>query len=170
MCWEKSFVIVLNICVYMSRVTRKCTLRSLSLSYPRKDWRAGSRQFFFGYDTDYKIALFCFQRLHSVVGVIPKEGFWGPARQSFFWYDNDKDLKAHFLMTQLSYVIVRRSRHNDWSSVCSGRFLCFEWDGHYSHQWRWQSTNPGRKFISYLYPWFLPLRDHITISQCFFQP
>ncbi len=33
---------------------------------------------FFGYDTDYKIALFCFKGLYFVVGVIPKEGLAGP--------------------------------------------------------------------------------------------
>ena len=56
----------------MSRVTGKPTLRSFSLSYQKKDWRAGAHQSFF-----------C------------------RARQSFFWYDNDKDLKVHFLVTQV---------------------------------------------------------------------
>ena len=32
------------------------------------------------------------------VGVISKEGW---ARPRFFWYDNDKDLKACFLVTRL---------------------------------------------------------------------
>ena len=45
----------------------KCALRSLSLSYPKKDWRVGPCQSFFGYDTNY-----------DVFGVIPKEGFTGP--------------------------------------------------------------------------------------------
>ncbi len=63
-------------------------LRNLSLSYPKKDWQAGPRQSFFGYDTDYKI-LFCYlQRLYSVVCVISKEGLVA------------KDLKVHFLVTQ----------------------------------------------------------------------
>ena len=33
----------------------------------------------------------------SIVGVIPyqKKDWRGPARQSFFWYDNEKDLKRH---------------------------------------------------------------------------
>ncbi len=45
----------------------------------------GPHQSFFGYDTDYKIALFCFQGLYSVVGVILKEGLVGPkpANSSF---------------------------------------------------------------------------------------
>ncbi len=33
---------------------------------------------------------------NSVVGVIPKEGLAGPANQSLFWYENDKDLKVCF--------------------------------------------------------------------------
>ena len=28
---------------------------------------------------------------------------WGPACQSFFWYNNDQDLKTPFPMTQLSF-------------------------------------------------------------------
>ena len=36
----------------------------------------------------------------------PKKNFQGPARNSFFEYDNDKELKAHFLMTQLNYVLM----------------------------------------------------------------
>ncbi len=39
--------------------------------------------------------------VYSIVGVIPKKDWWGPALQSFFWYDNDKDIKAHFRVTQL---------------------------------------------------------------------
>ena len=54
-----------------------------------------------GYDTDYKILLYCLHRLYSVVGVIPKEGLAGP-HQSFFGYDNDKGLKVLFLMTRLT--------------------------------------------------------------------
>ncbi len=46
----------------MSPVIGKRILRSLSLSYQKKDWRAGS---FFGYDTDYKIVFCCLQRLYS---------------------------------------------------------------------------------------------------------
>ncbi len=41
-------------------------------------------------------------RLYSVVGVIPKEG--APACQSFFWYDNDKDLNVCFLVTHVTFV------------------------------------------------------------------
>ena len=33
----------------------------------------------------------------------PKKDWLVGSRQSFFWYDTDKDLKAHFLVTQLSY-------------------------------------------------------------------
>ncbi len=53
----------------MSCVTRKCASRSLSLSYRKKDLRAGPRQSFFGYDTDYKIVLCFLHKLYSVVGV-----------------------------------------------------------------------------------------------------
>ena len=38
--------------------------------------------------------------MSTVVGVIPKEGLAGaPAHQSFFGYDNDKDLMVCFLVT-----------------------------------------------------------------------
>ncbi len=71
-------------------------LRSLSVSYQKKQWWVGPRQSFFGYGTDYKFVLCCLHRLHSLVGVVPEAG-----RQSFFWYDDDKDLKARFPMTLL---------------------------------------------------------------------
>ena len=74
-------------------------LRSLSLSYAKKDWWTGLRQCFFGYGTDYKIVLWYLHRLYTIVGVIPK-GM--AACQSFFYHDNDKDLKSCFAMTQLT--------------------------------------------------------------------
>ncbi len=63
----------------------KRALRSLSLSYLS-----------LGMTPTIKLYSAAF-RLYPVVSVIPKEelaGYPGPARQSFFWYDNDKDLKA----------------------------------------------------------------------------
>ena len=66
------------------------------VSYQKKD----------GYDNDYKILLYCFHKLYSVVCAIPKEG--APARQSFFGYDNDKDLKVCFLMAHVIYVFQYR--------------------------------------------------------------
>ncbi len=44
----------------------------------------GPHQTFFGYDTDYKILLYCLHRLYSVVGDIPSEGLagWGPPKPS----------------------------------------------------------------------------------------
>ncbi len=90
---------------HMSRVMGNGALRSVSLSYPKKDWWVGPRQSFFGYDTNYKFVLYCLNRLYSLVGVIPKDGLAGPLpEQSFFWYDNDKDLKACFPMTRLIYI------------------------------------------------------------------
>ncbi len=65
----------------MSHVTGKHVLKSLLFSYMKKDWQAGSRQSFFGYDTDYKIVLCCIHRLYSVVVVLQNEGLVGPARR-----------------------------------------------------------------------------------------
>ncbi len=56
----------------MTCVTRKQALRSLSLSYQKKDGR-------------------------------------GHARPSFFWYDNDKDLKACFLVTHVTVSLPPRA-------------------------------------------------------------
>ena len=36
----------------------------------------------------------------------PKKDWWGPARHSFFGYDNDKDIEAHFLVTWLTSVLT----------------------------------------------------------------
>ena len=49
--------------------------------------------------TKYYSTAFIDYTMYSVVNVIPKEGLAGPARQSFFGYDNDKDLKVCFLVT-----------------------------------------------------------------------
>ena len=73
----------------MSCDTIKCALRSLSLSYPKKDWQAGMTP-----TTEYSLWRQQSSILWSIVSVIPKEG-------SFFGYDNDKYLKALFLMTWL---------------------------------------------------------------------
>ena len=63
--WEGSGWLVwplVRSCCDLSCVMENCALRSLSLSYPKKDWQAGPSQSFFGYDTDYKFVLFCIQR------------------------------------------------------------------------------------------------------------
>ncbi len=83
-------------------VTRKQTLRSLSLSYQKKDGRAWPRSSFFWYDTDF-LEFESFEFIDQV-GVKTKEGSQKKDRRSyahpsFFWYDNDKDLKVCFLMT-----------------------------------------------------------------------
>ncbi len=76
--WQSFLTTSLILCTmqvstYMSCVVGKHDLRFLSLSYPKKDRRAGPCQSFFGYDTDYKIVLGCLHRLYSLVSVIPKE-------------------------------------------------------------------------------------------------
>ncbi len=64
----------LNIRSHLSRVMGKSALRSLSMSYPKKDWLDLAR--FFGYDTNYMLC--CLNKLYCIVGVIPKEGLAGP--------------------------------------------------------------------------------------------
>ena len=63
---------------------------------------------------------------NSIVGLMRKEGLAGPARQSFLGYDNDKDLKACFPMTQLSYKYSQMLR--GWTFVLSDIF--YNIDGH----------------------------------------
>ncbi len=64
-------------------VTRKQTLRSLSLSYQKKDGRE--------YDSDFSE----FDSADIIDYIL------GHARPSFFSYDNGKDLKVCFLMTRV---------------------------------------------------------------------
>ncbi len=40
------------------------------------------------------------------VGVMPKEGWTHHSRPSFFWFDNDKDLKVCFLVTRVICVCL----------------------------------------------------------------
>ncbi len=57
------------------------------------------------YNRLFKIWVFWLHRSYSIkVSVIPKEGY---ARPSFFWYENDKDLKVCFLVTQLICHLTR---------------------------------------------------------------
>ena len=61
-------------------------LRSFLLSYRKKHWREGPRKSFYGYDISYSPNLLEFAGLLDMYA---------------FWYNNDKDLKACFPMTQL---------------------------------------------------------------------
>ncbi len=45
----------------------------------------------------------------------------GPARPSFFWYDNDKDLKVCFLVTHLIY---KNNIHTGWELEGNSRYHC----------------------------------------------
>ena len=79
---------------YMSCVTRKCPLRGGVQSFGTKDSFTPSPLFL------SLVPIFPKHLIQSVS--YPKKDWRGPARQSFFGYDNDKDLKAHFLVTQLT--------------------------------------------------------------------
>ncbi len=86
----------------MTGVTRKQTLRSLSLSYQKKD-----RPSFFWYDTHYSefdSTDIIDYILEKSVSCEKKDGC-GHSLSSFFWYDNDKnkDLKVCFLVTRVRY-------------------------------------------------------------------
>ncbi len=88
----------------MTRVTRKQTSGSLSLSYQKKDGRAGPRPSSL-YDTNFSkfdSADIINYILEKLVSYQKKDGR-GSARPSLFWYDNDKDFKVCFLMTGVIY-------------------------------------------------------------------
>ncbi len=86
----------------MTCVMRKQTLRSLSLSYQKKDGRPWPRPSFFWYDTD-------FSEFDSadIIDYILEKSVSYHARPSFFWYDNDKDLKVCFLVTHLDAEFLK---------------------------------------------------------------
>ncbi len=91
----------------MTRVTRKQTLRSLSLSYQKKDGRAWPHPSFFWYDTDcseFYSADIIDYILKKSVSYKKKDGR-GHARPSFFWYDNNKDLKVCFPVTRVMLCV-----------------------------------------------------------------
>ncbi len=77
---------------------RKQTLRSLPLSYQKKDGRAWPRPSFFWYDTDFlefDSAVIIDYILKKSVSYQKKDGRG---------HDNDKDLKICFLVTRVDYV------------------------------------------------------------------
>ncbi len=92
----------------MSHIMRKHALRSLSLSYQKKDWRSGP-----AYPPSFGMTptMEYLQGDQKVTDISRTWEFsalsrsWiilrGPTHQSFFGYDSDKHLKAHFLMTRL---------------------------------------------------------------------
>ncbi len=95
-----------NVFPHMKRVTRKQTLRSLSLSYQKKDGHAWPRPSFFCYDTDFSefdSADIIDYILEKSVSYQKKDGCGHacPSFFFFFWYDNDKDLKLCFLLTRV---------------------------------------------------------------------
>ncbi len=76
----------------MSHVMPEYAERPLSLSYQKKDWQEGPRQSSFCDDTDYyeicslhSSQILFYSRCHT------KWRIGGPC-QSFFWYDNDKEV------------------------------------------------------------------------------
>ncbi len=72
-------------------VTRKQTLKSLSLSYQKKDRRARPRPSFFWYDTDFSefdSADIVDYILKKSLSYQKKDGREWP-RPSFFWHDTD---------------------------------------------------------------------------------
>ena len=97
--------IIINLALSnMTPVTRKQTLRSLWLSYQKKDGCAWLRQSFFWYDTDFSEFYstdITDYNLEKQVSCQKKDGH-GHAGPFFFWYD-DKDLKVYFLVTRISY-------------------------------------------------------------------
>ncbi len=78
---------------------RKQTLRSLSLSYQKKDGRVWPRPSFFWYDDFSEFdSADIIDYIHEKSVSYQKMDGRGRARPSFFWYDNDKDLKVCFLV------------------------------------------------------------------------
>ncbi len=61
-----------------------------------------------------------------IVGVIPKEGRGGP-RQSFFGYNNDNYLAAHFPMTQLNQSLCSRGLDSSWVIIGQEELRGFVW-------------------------------------------
>ncbi len=128
-----------NVLSHVSCVMGKQTLRSLSFSYQKKDWHAGPHQYFFWYDTDFKIY---FLRRVQIINpfllnmqyiIIFTKRMIGRAQQSFFWYDNDKDLQACFSVARLmcdeflsqliqSYIKLML----DWTPITNNLFLQFK--------------------------------------------
>ncbi len=54
---------------------------------------------------------------YCIVVVISKEGLVGPCLASFFWYDNDRDLKGHVFAAHTSHHSTVSHQHSRWISV-----------------------------------------------------
>ncbi len=70
-----------------------------------------------------------------------KKDWRGPACQSFFWCDSDKDLKAHFVVTQLICEMGRRIMY------LASRLLSIDLYSHYS--WLSFQTSTNINHIDY---------------------
>ncbi len=95
-----------------------------------KEGLVGSRQSLFGYDTNYKILLYCLHRFYSVVGVIPKEGLVGPHPTNLsLGMTTTKTFKVCFLVTHVNNMwlqvrtqlqMISMSSHNIQSYTLHG--------------------------------------------------
>ncbi len=98
------FPIITILDQYVTEVLmEEANIRSLSLSYQKKDGRVWPRPSFFWYDTNFSefdSANIRHYILEKSVSYQKKDGR-SHARPSFCWYDNDKDLKVCFLMTHI---------------------------------------------------------------------
>ncbi len=86
---------------YLTRVMRKQALRSLS-SYQKRDGRAWPHDSDF---LEFKSFDFIDHVFLKSVSYQKKDGL-GHAHPSFFWYDNDKDLKVCFLVTHIISTLM----------------------------------------------------------------
>ena len=97
----------INCKCYRNCVMGKCALRFFT----------GPCQSIFGCDPDY-IKLYCVVfRDYIMQSVSYQKKNWPcPTCQSFFWYDNDEDLKAHFSMTWL--------KSESWQGITLSKGFC----------------------------------------------
>ncbi len=80
----------------------KMCLKIFVIVIPKEGLPGRAPSILFGYDIDYKLysAAFTDYILQSVS--CQEKDQRGPTHQSLFWYDNDNNLKAHFLVKQLN--------------------------------------------------------------------
>ena len=102
----------INKIFHKSLAAKMRLLRSLSLSYQKKDWQSGFRQSFFLYDTDYRFVICKIHRFHCKVGVIPKERLVEPCPPMLLLIGQwQRRKKTHFCGTQLLSKLIQVQIH-----------------------------------------------------------
>ncbi len=123
-CWPFLKLVVMWLCELgrqgdITSLVRHYTQYVVSSSYELRLAKTGLKIFLVVIPkerTDYRADLSCLPRLYFYSVLYQKKALLGWC-QAFFWYNNDKDLRAHFRTTWLLELITWTSFRRFWNGL-----------------------------------------------------